>query len=264
MDTTSMDTSALQSGSGQDAQQAGGASMQSEDDGTLFGNTYDLTEAENLLEREPSSTDDAEDLLDQLTEMKETVEEQYAELLRNRKATELGIQYTYDSAVLAGRLAEVTYEQECAEIEQTLQDAKDELSDLEEQQALLAELSDGVVTAKEAGSVAAVNVAADDILTSWTAMYSTYETDTVEIPLEISQNEIARLHVGDTVDVTLTGYGTLEGVISEKAAEALSGTSRTTVNYEVDVELSNTTGRLTSGLAATVSVASESEEADHE
>ncbi len=225
-----------------------------EEDISLFGDTYDLTQIENMLEREPGDSDGAQELIGQLEDSLYTVTAQYEELIRNQKSTQLTIQYTYDSSVLAGKLAEITYEQELQEWEDTLAEARDKKTELEEQKETLESMADGIVTAAQGGTVAAVNYEAEDVLSSMVPLLSYYNTDVVTVTISVPQEEIAMLAVGDTADVVLSGMRSQTGTITEKSLEAQEGTSRTVVNYEVTVSMDNTNGRLTAGTAAAVSI----------
>lgn len=250
--------------SGQDAGSAGntiqgtgaagqnGQSALSDEDISLLGDTYDLTSVKQLISREPSDSDDAQDLIEELQDSRETTETQYKELQRKKKIFELEIQHTYDTAVLAGKLAELTYQQELSDWEETLAEAKQNKADLEKQKALLEAMTDGVIHAERDGTVASMSYEAEDLLSSGTPLVSYYDTDTVSITLEIPQEEIASLSVGDTAEVTLAGAGRLEGTLTEKSVEPEDGTSRTTVNYTATVSLDNSDGRLSDGLSATV------------
>lgn len=229
-----------------------GQSGLSDEEISLLGDTYDLSEVEQLLSREPSDSDDAQDLIDELEDSRETTQEQYEELQRKQKIFELEIQHTYDTAVIAGKLAELTYQQSLEEWEETLAEARQDKADLEAQKALLETMTDGAIYADQAGAVAAIFYEAGDSLSSDTSVVSYYDTDTVSIILEVDQEDIAGLSVGDTAEVTLTGAGQLEGTITEKSIEPESGTSRTSVKYTVTVSIDNTDGRLSDGMSATV------------
>ena len=229
-----------------------GQSGLSDEEISLLGDTYDLSEVEQLLSREPSDSDDAQDLIDELEDSRETTQEQYEELQRKQKIFELEIQHTYDTAVIAGKLAELTYQQSLEEWEETLAEARQDKADLEAQKALLETMTDGAIYADQAGTVAAISYEAGDSLSSDTPVISYYDTDTVSIILEIDQEDIAGLSVGDTAEVTLTGAGQLEGTITEKSIEPESGTSRTSVKYTATVSIDNTDGRLSDGMSATV------------
>ena len=240
-----------------------GQSGLSDEEISLLGDTYDLSEVEQLLSREPSDSDDAQDLIDELEDSRETTQEQYEELQRKQKIFELEIQHTYDTAVIAGKLAELTYQQSLEEWEETLAEAKQDKADLETQKALLEAMTDGVIYADQAGTVAAVSYESGDSLSSDTPVISYYDTDTVSITLEVDQEDIADLSVGDTAEVTLAGAGQLEGTITEKSIEPESGTSRTSVKYTATVSIDNTDGRLSDGMSATVTFPEETGEVEN-
>lgn len=236
-----------------------GQSALSDEDISLLGDTYDLTSVKQLLSREPSDSSDAQDLIEELQDSRETTKVQYEELQRKKKIFELEIQHTYDSAVIAGKLAELTYQQELSDWEETLAEAKQNKTDLETQKALLEAMTDGVISADRDGTAASISYEAEDLLDSSIPIVSYYDTDTVSITLEVPQEEIASLSVGDTAEVTLAGAGRLEGTLTEKSVEPEDGTSRTTVNYTATVSLDNSDGRLSDGLSATVTFTQETE-----
>ena len=239
---------------------AGGENSLSGEDISLLGDTYDLSNIEQLLSREPSDSDAAQDLIDELEDSQETVETQYEELQRKEKIFALEIQHTYDTAVIDGKLAELTYQQTVAEWDETLAEAQQEKADLETQKALLENMTDGVISASQAGTVASVSYDSEDILSSSTPVISLYDTDTVNITLEIDQEDIASLIVGDTAEVILAGAGRQEGTLTEKSIEPESGTSRTSVKYTATVSVDNSEGRLSDGLSATVTFADSDEQ----
>ena len=257
-------TGSMSSGASADSSSAGAAqSGQSVSMGTdgfdmssadisILGNAYDLTQVKNLLEQEPSDEDAAEDLLEQLTDSLEEVQTQYEELQRMEKIYELQIQYTYDTTNLSAQLAEITYEQELQEWEDTLAEAKKEKEATEEQKAMLDAMTDGTICAEQSGIVASVSYDEGDKISSSVPVISYYDTDTVTVTLEIPQEEIAGIAVGQTVKVQMDRFGTIEGTVSEKSVEPESGTSRTNVIYTVEVSIENETGRINSGTAATV------------
>ena len=223
-----------------------------EEDISLFGTTYDLSQVESLLDQEPADSENAENLLDQLKEAKATVSGQYEELIRNQKATELGIQYTYETSVLAGKLAEITYEQELEEWEESLAEAENTRAEMEEKKETLSQMTDGIITADTGGTVAEVNYEADDVLDSSAPVLSFYDTEKVFVTIAVLQENIAQMQVGDAVEVNVGGRQELSGKITEKAMEEQEGNSRTTVNYEVTVTVDNENGRLSAGSSATV------------
>ena len=249
--------------SGQSASMGTDGFDMSSADISILGNAYDLTQVKSLLEQEPSDEDAAEDLLEQLTDSLEEVQTQYEELQRMEKIYKLQIQYTYDTTKLAAQLAEITYEQELLEWENTLSEAKEEQETIEEQKAMLDAMTDGTICAEQNGIVASVSYDEGDVISSSVPVISYYDTDTVTVTLEIPQEEIAGIAVGQTVKVQMDRFGTIEGTVSEKSVEPESGTSRTNVIYTVEVSIENETGRINSGTAATVTF-SEAENAGEE
>lgn len=231
-----------------------------EEDISLFGNTYDLSQVESLLDQEPADSESAENLLDQLEEAKKTVSSQYEELTREQKATEFGIQYTYETSVLNGELAEITYEQELAQWEESLAETKNAKEEMEEKKAILDQMTDGIITADTEGTISAVNYEEDDVLDNTVPLLSFYDTEQVFITISVPQEDIALMQVGDTVEVSVGGRQELSGKITEKAMEEQEGNSRTTVNYEVTVTVENEDGRLSAGSSASVTAETSSKE----
>lgn len=84
--------------------------------------------------------------------------------------------------------------------------------------------------------------------------------DTATVPIEVPQEEIARFAVGDTVDVNVGGRSAQEGTVSSKASSATEGNSKTSVNYSVEVSIDNSSGRISSQSAATITIAEQDEE----
>ena len=164
--------------------------------------------------------------------------------------------------MIAGKLSEITYEQEVNEWEETLAEAKSGKEELEEGRDFLESLEQGTVAADRSGTVAALSLEAGDETYGGTVLASYYNTDTVQVVLEVSQYDISKISVGDTVQAEISGTGTFSGTISEKSLEAESETSRTTVNYQVTVSIENENGRLSSGSSVSVTVNGQEEESE--
>lgn len=255
------------SGSSADLTGAGdsGEGTLSDEEISLFGSAYDLTQVKELLEREPSDNDAAQELADQLCDKRETVQRQYDELIRNQNAVKLQIQYTYDTAVLAGELAGFTWEQEKQQWEDQLAQAKSEKADIEEKLEWLSGLEDGIITADRAGVVSGVSYEAGDTLLSDTPLISYYNTDTLTISFEVEQQQIHLLQVGDTVSVSIEGRNAdTDAKICEKAIAPTEGTSRTEVKYEVSVSLDNSDGLYSSGASAAIKANSDQDDENNE
>ena len=130
-----------------------------------------------------------------------------------------------------------------------MDEAQDTLDELKEQQSALLAIEDGVVCADRDGTLASVTYEAGATLIKNTAFASYYDLDTILISVEVSQNDIAKLAVGDTVQVQISGsrMGAIDGTVYSIASEKTSGGSMSNVTYAVIVAVDNTDGTLTTG-----------------
>ena len=153
-----------------------------------------------------------------------------------------------------GKYADTEYEASLEHLRSAVDEAQDTLDELKEQQSALLAIEDGVVCADRDGTLASVTYEAGDTLIKNTAFASYYDLDTILISVEVSQNNIAKLAVGDTVQVQISGsrMGAIDGTVYSIASEKTSGGSMSNVTYAVIVAVDNTDGTLTTGVQATV------------
>lgn len=97
---------------------------------------------------------------------------------------------------------------------------------------------------------------AGDILNSDLSLVSYSDTDKLSVAVEVAQEDIAKIAVGDTVSIrTMSGRpdsNNIEGTITSIAAEATSGGSMSNVTYTVTVTFDNSDGELTANTSAYV------------
>lgn len=208
---------------------------------------------ENAAKEYNTKVDTANQKIAELTESLEKLQAAYEEAEREAVTSEAAIQKAYEEAVLAGKYADTTYEATLSALQSAVDTAQETLDELlEEQEALLA-LEDGDICADRSGTIASVTYEAEDVLYDNVALVSYYNTDTLYISVEVAQENIAKLTVGDEVDVMITGSrGTVTGEISSIASGKTSGGSISNVTYAVMISVDNTEGRLSSGSSATV------------
>lgn len=193
---------------------------------------------------------------ERIAELYEKAAEQqknYEQAERDATTAMTGLKKEYEEAVLAGKYAGTEYESALAELEQAVERAEDGLNALTEEQTTLLELEDGVVCADRTGTLAAISYEAEDVLKSGVSFVSYCDTETIFISVEVPQEEIAWLTVGDEVTVAVTGSKeTMCGRIASIAASATTGGSISNVTYAVVVTIDNEEGTLSSGLQALV------------
>ncbi len=207
---------------------------------------------ENAVKEYNSRVEEANQKIAELTERLEELEEKCSEAKREAALRQPELEQQYEQAVLEGKYANTTYETSLAKLKSAVDEAEDALEALEAEQSELLGLEDGVICADRSGTVAAVFYEAEDVLYEEAALVSYYDTDTILISVEVSQEKIAGLAVGDAVWVAIAGSGTKEGEISSIATEKTSGQSLSNVTYTVQVALDNADGSLNAGASATV------------
>lgn len=163
-------------------------------------------------------------------------------------------QNTYDSAVLEGEYADTVYNSTVASYQETLDEAKETLENAKEQQAALLALQNGIVTAEYTGELSGVYYKAGDTIQTSAPLVTYCDTENLTIDTEVSQEDISKIAVGDSVQVMLAGVrGSMpEGKITYIASSATSGRSMSNVTYTVKVTLDNREGTIAANTSAYV------------
>lgn len=212
------------------------------------------SESEQAQSNYEKQVEEAEQQKEQLENSLSQLESSYEEAQRNLTTQKVNLKNTYDTAVVKGEYAQTTYDSTVTALEDAVTAAQENLDILEEEQTALLALEDGVITAAEAGTIASVSYEEGDTFVSKTAIVSYYETDTIMITIQVSQADISKMAVGDSVDVSISGVrrNGLTGTVSTIATEATSDTSVSKVTYEVTVSIDNSEGSISTGLSASV------------
>ena len=194
---------------------------------------------------------EANEKIAELTDELEELSDACDEAERNETTAQPALLQQY---VLEGKYADTEYEASLETLQSAVDEAQDTLDELKERQSALLAIEDGVVCADRDGTLASVTYEAGDTLIKNTAFASYYDLDTILISVEVSQNDIAKLAVGDTVQIQISGsrMGAIDGTVYSIASEKTSGGSMSNVTYAVIVAVDNTDGTLTTGVQATV------------
>lgn len=175
-----------------------------------------------------------------------SLERAYTSAVNAAKTGKVGNQNIYDTTVLEGEYADVVYDSAVESCQSALDEAKDALETLKEEQAVFLALENGVITADETGKIAAVMYESGDVLEESTPLISYSDTDSITVAVEVSQENIAKVNVGDSVEVYLTGMRreSQEGTVTKVASEATSGRSMSNVTYTVEIGIDNSEGSI--------------------
>lgn len=153
-------------------------------------------------------------------------------------------QEKYEEAMLNYNNASAIYSVETNNIYDDVEDAEDDLADAKEALSDFTEaVGDGIIYAEYSGTIASVNYAEGDELSSSDTLVTYQDTADVSITVSVSEEDITSISIGDSVYIELTAYEdvTYEGVVSGIDTSESSGNS--TVSYDVTVAFSgDTTG----------------------
>lgn len=219
-------------------------------------------EFDSAVETYNKNVEETNTKITELTDSLDDLKSDYEQAERDATTQKAELQNEYDTAVVEGKYAGSTYELTVSELESAVESAQDTLDTLKEEQTALLALEDGVVTADEDGTIAAVPYEAEDTLQSGTAFALYCDTQTIMISVEVPQENIAQVGVGDEVSVMIAGKrdGAVTGTVSSIASSATTGGSVSNVTYAVIISIDNSDGRLGSGSSATVTFQGEQEE----
>lgn len=219
-------------------------------------------EFDSAVETYNKNVEETNTKITELTDSLDDLKSDYEQAERDATTQKAELQNEYDTAVVEGKYAGSTYESTVSELESAVESAQDTLDTLKEEQTALLALENSVVTADEDGTIAAVPYEAEDTLQSGTAFALYCDTQTIMISVEVPQENIAQVGVGDEVSVMIAGKrdGAVTGTVSSIASSATTGGSVSNVTYAVIISIDNSDGRLGSGSSATVIFQGEQEE----
>lgn len=218
----------------------------------------ELEQAKQKLEQVQSNyektVEQAEKSLEQLEGSVDALQQNYETANREAETKRLELQKEYDTAVLEGEYAQTTYNETIEKLKTAVETAENTLADLKEEQAALLTLENGVVCANQSGTLASVTYDVEDILFSGTAFVTYYDTATLTISVEVEQENIAKIAVGDEVSVSISGNrrGNVTGKVASVASSATTGRSVSDVTYAVVIAIENENNMLSAGSSATV------------
>lgn len=249
---------------------------------------YELEKAEELLEETDTSSVAAyvanyeeyqtalsafEELDDLLQSYRDGIEENTQEILEHNEEIleaqaaleqeEMLARQEYDSAVQNGSLADDVYGYTLESLQDSVDEAQQVLTDAEE---LLADFEafvgeDGVICADGSGLVTEIAYEAGDRLTTTGTMLSYATEDSYSITIDVSEEDISYISVGDTVTIEMNAYPdeSWEGTVSAITTSADSDYS-TTVNYPVTIHVEGDTSRIYGGMTADITFVTDSVE----
>lgn len=213
-------------------------------------------QAKSALTQAETAVTDNENAIAELTN-------QLAAAQAKQKIDKLDTEETYQEAVITGQNAQTTYNATVEDLKETLQEAEETKEKREEQLQAFEDFvgSDGILYATEDGVITEVSYEAGDRLTTTGVLFSYATSDDMRISVDVTQEDIVDLQVGDAVDITFTAYpeDSYTGSILSINTTATSDYSNT-VSYTVEISVEGELEQLYGGMTADVIFVTEEKE----
>lgn len=217
-----------------------------------------------------SAKEQYESLLSQKEEWEEAVAADQAVITENNEkivekqsileAKQKEAQNTYALNVSEGELASDIYTYTKESLQSSIDSAQKEVEEAQEKlDALNAFVGeDGIVYAPESGMAAEIYYEAQDKITQTGTLLTYVKTDAYTVSVDVSEEDIAGISIGDTVRVEFDAYpdeeytGRVLSVTTTKTSDYAS-----TVSYPVEVLVEGDTSQLYGGMTAQITFVSE-------
>ena len=219
--------------------------------------------ARSKYQQAKSALTQAEDALSENESAITDLQNQLAAAQAKQKIDKLDTEETYQEAVITGQNAQTTYNAAVEDLKETLQEAEETKEKREEQLQAFEDFvgSDGILYATEDGVITEVSYEAGDRLTTTGALFSYATSDDMRISVDVTQEDIVDLQVGDAVDIAFTAYPeeSYTGSILSINTTATSDYSNT-VSYTVEISAEGALEKLYGGMTADVIFVTEEKE----
>lgn len=204
---------------------------------------------EDFLAKADDSNEKIADKMEQIAELQE--EMAYYEVLMEKEL--LQASQELDTAKLAGSIADVKQSSSLSSYEAALEKAQDELQECAERLEDFEEfVGEGTVYAKGTGLITEVGYEEEDSLISEGILISYAVSDAMTIEVDVSQEDVTTMEVGDKVTIQLAAYEeAYEGIIQSITTTATSRRSAT-VSYPVKILILGDTSKIFGGMTADV------------
>lgn len=210
--------------------------------------------SEQVQNQYQQAVNEAQQQKGQLEENLSKLSQEYDDAVQQLAVKKASLKNDYEKTVLNGDYAQTTYENCVNTLQTAVEDATKELEDLQEQQTELLEIKDGIICASQTGTISKVNYKVQDILVSGQALVSYYDNNSISISVEVSQDYIAQIKVGDNVNVVVSGskQGSVEGTVNEVETSATTGAGISSVTYTVIILVDNSEGNISTETSTNV------------
>ena len=207
---------------------------------------------EKALKEYEKEVDSAELNLQKLFNKLETARENFTDADIMYQKQMLSAKTTYETAAAKGKTAQTDYDTQLTSLADSLDRLQDAKEEAEDNLALFEELvGDGYLYTEEAGTVLIIMAQEGQALVGGGMVLAYSNPKEISVSVSVSQDDIAKLYVGEAANVMISDYGNYNGVI-ETINPVSSSDSRTSVAYTVTVRLEGDVSGLEQNLTASV------------
>ena len=164
-----------------------------------------------------------------------------------------------ESSNISGSIADTKYQSSLTSYENALTSAQTALSEAEEKLAAFEEfVGDGTIYAAGSGIVTEISYEKDDYLVNAGTIISFAEAENMTITVDVSQEDVVTMKVGDSVSIAFTAYegesytGTIQSITTTATSR-----SAATISYPVVIAIEGDTSKLYGGMTADVTFITE-------
>lgn len=206
-------------------------------------------------ENAKSALDKAQQSLEDNADQIEALQKELKALSAKKSINKMDAEATYMESVINGENAQITYDAKMESLQETLKEAEEERDKIQEQLEDFENFvgEDGCLYANGSGIVTQVDYEEGDRLRNKGNMVSYAKPTDMTISVDVTQEDIVELKVGDKVDITFIAYpeSSYEGSIKSINTTATS-TESNTVSYTVVIAVEGDTTLLYGGMTADV------------
>lgn len=194
----------------------------------------------------------AELTLQKLLNSLETAREDFMDAEVSYQKQSLNAKTVYETAVVKGKTAQDDYDTQLTSLKDSLDRLQDAQKEADSNLALFEKLvGDGYLYVEESGTVLMLMAEEGKALTGGSMVFAYSNPEQLSVSVSVSQDDIAKLYVGEIATVIISDYGNYSGVI-ETINPVASSNSRTSVSYTVTVNVQGDVKGLDANLTASV------------
>ncbi len=197
-------------------------------------------------------TASAELNLQKLFNKLETAREDFTDAEVSYQKQALNAKTVYETSVAKGKTAQNEYDTQLTSLKDSLDKLQDAQKEADSNLAVFEALvGDGYLYTEESGTVLMLMAEEGKVLAGGSMIFAYSNPEQISVSVSVSQDDIAKLYVGEAASVVIDDVGTYSGLI-ETINPIASSNSRTAVSYTVTVNLQGDVSGLDANLTASV------------